>query len=99
MPAGLISADAASMTAVKTAAAEVLNKQTVKLGAVDLVNSPAVSILPERSNSPAGAPFNQRDFAIPTQLILMTDGVNCFLVKEDTRAIAQVKGVSCRALA
>ena len=97
-PAALMAADDTSMLAVKTAAAEVLGRKTVKLGASDPVNSPAISVLPERSSSPAGAPFNQQDFAIPTQLLLMTDGTNCFLVKEDTRDLAHVKGVSCRAL-
>ena len=80
------------------AAAEILGKTTVTLGANDWANSPAVSVLPKRSNSPQGAPFNQQDFAIPTMLLLMTDGSNCFLVKEDTRELAHVKGVDCRAI-
>ena len=99
VPASLTSADESAMTALKTAAAEVLNRRTVKLGAMDILNSPNVSILPERSYSQPGGPFDQRDFAIPTQLVLMTDGTNCFLIKQNTRDIAQVNGVQCRALA
>jgi len=99
VPAGLMSADTASMEAIKTAAAEVLNRTNVKLGAMDILNSPNVSILPERSYSQPGGPFDQRDFAIPTQLLLMTDGTNCFLVKQKTQDLAQVKGVACRVLA
>jgi len=97
-PAALMSTDDGTMTAVKTAAAEVLGRKTVKLGASDYTQSPAISILPERAVSPAGAPFNQQDFAIPTMLLLMTDGKNCFLVKEDTRKLAHVKGIECRPL-
>jgi hypothetical protein len=97
-PAALMAADQTSMTAVKTAAAEVLERDSVQLGASDYTQSPAISILPERSGSPVGAPFNQQDFAMPTMLLLMTDGTNCFLVKEDTRKLAHVKGVSCRPL-
>ena len=99
VPASLTSADESSMSALKTAAAEVLKRQNVKLGAMDILNSPNVSILPERSYSQPGGPFDQRDFAIPTQLVLMTDGTNCFLMKQDTQDIAQVNGVQCRALA
>ncbi len=97
-PAALLSADETTVSAVETAAGKVLRRETVKLGSSDFMNSPAVSVLPERSVSPAGAPFNQNDFAIPTLLLLMTDGSNCFLVKEDTRDWAHVAGVDCRAL-
>lgn len=97
-PAVLMSKNDLFVEAVKMAAAEILGMSTVTLGASDFTKSPSVSILPKRANSPTGAPFNQQDFAIPTQLLLMTDGTNCFLVKEDTRDIAQVKGVDCRAI-
>lgn len=97
-PAALSATDETSMTAVKTAAAEVLGRKTVELGANELTQSPHVSVLPERAFSPIGAPFNQQDFAIPTRLLLMTDGKNCFLVNEDTRDLAHVQGVICRPL-
>jgi hypothetical protein len=93
-----MAADDPSMTALKAAAAKVVGRETVQLGASDYANSPAISILPERSSGQSGAPFNQQDFAIPTMLLLMTDGSNCFLVKEDTRDWAHVEGVNCRAL-
>lgn len=97
--AALMSDDAVSMEALKSAAAQVMNKTKVKLGAMDILNSPNVTILPNRSYSQPGGPFDQRDFAIPTQLLLMTDGKNCFLVKQDTQEFAQVSGVQCRTLA
>lgn len=97
-PALLASVNDTSIAAVKTAAMEVLDRDTVELGANDFAKSPSISILPKRANSPKGAPFNQQEFAIPTQLLLMTDGSNCFLVKEDTRKLAHVKGIECRSL-
>lgn len=97
-PALLASVDDASIAAVKTAAMDVLNRETVDLGANDFAKSPSISVLPKRANNPTGAPFNQQEFAIPMQLLLMTDGSNCFLVKEDTRELAHVKGVNCRSL-
>ncbi len=97
-PAALASTDPSSMTAVKTAAAEVLGRKTVELGASELTRSPTVSVLPERAFSPIGAPYNQQSFVIPTRLLLMTDGKNCFLVNEDNRKLAHVKDVACRSL-
>lgn len=97
-PALLVATSDASMSALKTAAMEVLDRKTVELGANDYANSPQISVLPNRVNSPKGAPFNQQSFAIPTQLLLMTDGTNCFLVKEDTRELAHLKGIECRSI-
>lgn len=95
-PALLMQADASAESALATAAKEVLGRTNVQLGASDYKASPQISILPQRSNSPEGAPFNQQDFAKPTLLLLMTDGSNCFLVDEGTRKLAHVKGVECR---
>lgn len=94
----LMATDEASMTAVKAAAGEIVGRKNVELGVSDFVNSSAISVLPKRSFNPTGSPFNQQDFAIPTQLILMTDGTNCFLLKEKTGEMAQVQGVACRPL-
>ena len=97
-PATLTKADRASMTAIKTAAAEVLGETSVALGASDLLNSSAVSVLPKRLAPVPGAPFSQQDFAIPTMLTLMTDGTNCYLVKDDTGEVVQVNDLSCRSV-
>ena len=97
-PAVLTQTNDTSMTAIKTAAAEVLGKTNIALGASDLLNSPTVSILPQRLAPIPGAPFSQHDFAVPTLLTLMTDGTNCFLVKEDTGEIIQMENVNCRPL-
>lgn len=97
-PAALTSTDRTSMTAIKTAAAKVMGKTDVALGASDLLNSSSVSVLPRRLAPTPGAPFSQNDFAIPTLLTLMTDGSNCYLVKEDTGESVQIENLSCRAL-
>lgn len=97
-PAVLTSPSDTSLEAVELAAKEILNLKTVQLGSRDFANSPAISVLPKRAVSPPGAPFNQQDFAMPTILLLMTDGKNCFLVQEDTRKWAHLKGIDCRSI-
>jgi len=96
-PAVLVSADTESMEMVKTTLAKAMNKNSVKLGAGDLTQSPTISVLPPRSYAPAGAPQNQAgNFTLPTAFTLMMDGAECYFVKDGTDIKFLLNGVKCK---
>lgn len=97
-PAVLASADEASLQQVKATIAQMMKKSVIKLGTNDYANSSTISVLPDRLTAPAGAPFTQHDFALPIQFDIMSDGANCYIVKQGTDDYMPLDGVACRAL-
>ena len=94
-PAILVSDDAASMEAVKTTLAKAMNKGSIKLGVGDLTQSSTISVFPQPSRLPVGAPQNQAgNFALPTRFNLMMDGQGCYFVKDGTDIKTPLKGVT-----
>jgi len=75
-----------------------MKKSVIKLGTNDYANSSTISVLPDRLTAPAGAPFTQHDFALPIQFDIMSDGANCYIVKQGTDDYMPLDGVACRAL-
>ena len=97
-PAVLASADESSLAVVKTTIAQMMNKNSVKLGTNDYAKSSTISVLPDRLTAPAGAPFTQHDFALPIQFDIMSDGTYCYIVKKGTEDYIPLEGVDCQAL-
>jgi len=95
-PAVLASADEGSLQVVKTTIAKMMNKNSVALGTNDYATSSTISVLPDRLRAPAGAPFSQHDFALPIQFDIMSDGENCYVVKQGTEDYIPLEGVDCR---
>lgn len=97
-PAVLTSADEASLQVVKSTIAQMMGKNSVKLGTNNYASSSTISVLPDRLTAPAGAPFTQHDFALPIQFDVMMAGSKCYIVKQGTEDYVPLEGVSCRAV-
>jgi len=96
--ARLVSADDASLYSVRTAIEAVMKRKNIIFGATNWETSSVISVLPVKSVSPNGAPFNQQDFERPTLFNLMMSGPDCYLVQQDTDDKIMLNGVACTPL-
>lgn len=97
VPAVLVSTDTATMDKLKSTLSKALGQKTIMFGATDWTSS-TVSVLPQRGQSPSGAPFNQQDFAIPKQFDLMMDSGGCYLQQKGTDTTIPLENIACIAV-
>lgn len=98
-PARLVKADDASLYIVKTAIETAMKRKNIVFGATNWDATSVISVLPVKSFSPNGAPFNQQVFEVPTLFELMIRGENCYLMQKDADLIIPLSGVGCQPLA
>ncbi|MBR9834300.1 MAG: hypothetical protein GYB42_03740 [Alphaproteobacteria bacterium] len=93
VPAVLQAGDEASLVALKARLAEALERSSVELGAGDVTASPVIAVLP-----PPPGPLEGNSPARPILFDIVTDGVDCFIVRQDTGEQFALEGVTCRTL-
>jgi len=96
--ARLVKADDASIYNVKSAIEAAMSRKNIVFGATNWDNSSTISVLPVRSVSPHGAPFNQADFQRPVLFDLMMDQDGCYLRQQGREDKIKLEGVDCVAL-
>jgi hypothetical protein len=97
--ARLMAADETSLYNVKLVIEQSMGRKNIVFGATDWGQSSTISVLPVRSVSPNGAPFNQQQFELPTLFNLMMSGKNCYLVQRGTDIQIPLENVACTPLA
>jgi len=96
--ARLVKADEASIYRVKSAIEAAMARKNIVFGATNWERSSTISVLPVRSVSPNGAPFNQADFQRPVLFDLMMDQNGCYLLQQGRGNKIRLEGVDCQAL-
>ncbi len=96
--AQLVKADDASLYRIKSAIENDMKRKNIVFGATDWNRSSVISVLPVKSISPNGAPFNQQDFAVPILFELMMAGPECYLIRKDTQKKIILNDINCQPL-
>lgn len=96
--ARLVKADDASLYVVKSTIEAAMNRKNIVFGATNWEGSSTISVLPVKSVSPSGAPFNQAEFQRPVLFDLMMEGTDCYLIQQGTGNKIRLEGVACEAL-
>ena len=97
VPAVLVNTDSATMEQLKATLSVALKQNRVEFGATDWASS-TISVLPQRGQSPNGAPFHQQDFAIPKQFDVMMDANGCYLQQKGSETKIPLENIACRAV-
>ena len=97
VPATLVSTDTATLDRLKSTLSKALDQKLINFGATDWASS-TISVLPQRGQSPKGAPFSQQDFAIPKQFDVMMDANGCYLQQKGSETKIPLENIACKAV-
>lgn len=92
-PAMLETADESTLARIKAVLAEAVGRAYVQLGESDLTTGSTVTVLP-----PPLGPNETHSPAMPAVFELVTNGSDCFLVRQKTGESYALDGVSCVAV-
>lgn len=90
-PAVLNDMDEANTTALKSALAEAMGRANIKLGPQADGPLTQVTVLP-----PPRGKHEMNSTALPTHFDVVTNGTDCWLVRQDTRQTFPAPGVMCK---
>jgi len=93
-PASLTQATPQAIDALKSVLAEAMGRTRIDLGPGDLTRETVVTVLP----LPIG-PHEGNSVSMPTRFDVLIDGRGCYLRREGSDALLELRGVSCRAAA
>ncbi len=89
-PATLADTNEANIAALKSALADAMGRANIKLGANGDAPTTQVTVLP-----PPRGKHEMNSPAMPTHFDIVTDGIECSLIQQDTGEIFPAPGVAC----
>jgi len=92
-PATLAQATPQAMDALKSVLAEAMGRTRIDLGPGDLTRDTVVTVLP----LPIG-PHEGNSVSMPMRFDVLIHGGRCYLRREGSDALLELRGVSCRAV-
>ncbi|NQY13401.1 MAG: hypothetical protein HRT81_06015 [Henriciella sp.] len=90
-PAVLQDKDIDTMTALRAALAQSMDRATIELGAGDPTVTPSIAVLPPKPTT-----FETQSPALPTMFDLYMRGDDCFAMRRGDGAEIALEGVRCR---
>jgi hypothetical protein len=91
-PATLTHATPEAINALKSMLAEAMGRTRIELGPGDLTRETVVTVLP----LPIG-PHESNSMSLPTRFDVLVYGKRCYLRREGSDALLELRSVSCRA--
>ncbi|MBI1364343.1 MAG: hypothetical protein GC153_00100 [Alphaproteobacteria bacterium] len=92
-PAVLASSDPETMAKVKAVLSDALGTARIELGAGDPTQTPSITVLPRPPSA-----YEGMSTAMPTTFDIVLSGGRCLLLRRDTAAAYELRGVACRPL-